>query len=109
MTMGETVNFYGSLVCLAGCVGFIGVYSVMPLLTDRVPWWKYRIGRMLVTKATALAGLMLITIVNYAFHADLEWIRVTRGVFATAVGVMMFYQTRLVYMLQKGYEGDNTE
>jgi len=42
-------------------------------------------------------------------HVDLEWIRVTRGIFATAVGTMMFYQTRLVYMLQKGYEGDNTE
>jgi hypothetical protein len=107
--MGETVNFYGSLVCLAGCVSFIGVYSVMPLLTDRVPWWRYRIGRMLVTKAASIAGLMLIIVVTYAFHINLEWIRMIRGVFAAVVGVMMFYQTRLVYMLQKGYEGDNAE
>ncbi len=105
--MGETINFYGSLVCLAGCVTFIAVYSVMPFITNRIPWWKYQIGRMLVTKAAAIAGLMLIIVITYAFHVDLEWIRLVRGVFAAVVGVMMFYQAGIVYRLQKGHEGDN--
>lgn len=107
MSMGETVNFYGSLVALAGCVTFIGVYSVMPFLTNRVPWWRYQIGRMMVTKAASIAGLMLIIVVTYAFHVDREWVRLVRGVFAVVIGVMMFYQTWIVYRLQKGYEGDN--
>jgi hypothetical protein len=107
--MGETVNFYGSLFCFLGCVTFIAVYSVMPFITNRTPWWKYQIGRMMVTKATAIAGLMLIIIVTYAFGVNVEWIRLIRGVFAAVVGVMMFLQSRIVYRLQKGYEGDNTE
>ena len=53
MTMGETVNFWGSLVALVGCVVFIGVYSVMPFLTGRSRWWHSLIGRMLVAKAAA--------------------------------------------------------
>lgn len=106
--MGETINFYGSLFCLMGCLTFIGVYSVMPFITNRIPWWKYQIGRMLVIKAAAISGLMLIIVVTYAFHIDLEWIRTIRGAFAALVGVMMFLQGRIVYRLQKGYEGDNT-
>jgi hypothetical protein len=107
MSMGETINFYGSLLCLTGCLTFIAVYTIMPFITNRIPWWKYQIGRMMITKAAAIAGLMLIIVITYAFGVNVEWIRLIRGVFAAVVGVMMFYQARIVYRLQKGYEGDN--
>lgn len=98
--MGETVNFYGSLVCLTGCLLFLAVYTVMPFVTGRERWWASHIGRMLVTKAVALAGLMLIVVLLYLFDLDLEWVRAVRGVFAALVGVMMMYQTWLVFRLQ---------
>ena len=104
MTMGETVNFYGSLVCLAGCVMFIAVYTVMPFITGRERWWASHIGRLLVTKATALAGLMLIVILVYLLDLNLEWVRAVRGVFAGLVGAMMMYQTWLVFRFQKDKE-----
>src|ERR1044072_447818 len=104
MTMGETINFYGSVVCLAGCLLFLGVFSVMPFVTGRVPWWSSQIGRMMVTKAIALAGLMLITVVTYLADPDLEWVRSVRGVFALVIGTMMMYQTRLVIKIQRGRE-----
>lgn len=101
MNMGETINFYGSLLCLAGCLMFVGVYTVMAYVTGRIPWWRSRIGRMLVTKALAIAGLMLIIIVFYLFEVDATWIRTIRGVFAGLVGTVMFYQAWLVYRLQR--------
>lgn len=102
--MGETVNFYGSLVCLTGCVLFIAVYTVMPFVTGRERWWSNYIGRMLVTKAVALGGLMLIVVLLYLFDLDLEWVRAVRGVFAALVGVMMMYQTWLVFRFHRGKE-----
>lgn len=104
MSVGETVNFYGSLVCLTGCVLFIAVYTVMPFITGRERWWASHIGRLLVTKASALAGLMLIVILLYLFDLDLEWVRAVRGAFATLVGVMMMYQTWLVFRFQNSKE-----
>lgn len=98
MTMGETINFYGSIAALLGCVVFIGLYSGM------APWWKGHVGRMLVTTAAAIAGLMLITIVFYVFDLEQEWIRVARGCLAFVIGTMMFYQAYLVYALQKERE-----
>lgn len=100
------INFYGSLMCLTGCLLFLGVYSAMPFITGRTPWWRNKIGRMMVTKAAAIAGLMLITIVMYLADLDPDWVRSVRGVFAAVVGVMMVYQTRLVYNLQRGREED---
>jgi hypothetical protein len=99
--MGEELNFYGSLFCLTGCVLFIAAYTVMPLVTGRERWWASHIGRMLVTKATALAGLMLIVVLLYLFDLDLEWVRAVRGVFAALIGAMMMYQTGLVVRLQR--------
>lgn len=86
---------------------FIAVYTAMPFLTNRTGWWRYHIGRMMVTKAFAIAGLMVISMVFYLTDIKLEWIQVARGVFAAVVGMMMVYQTVLVYRLQKGHEGDN--
>lgn len=102
--MGETVNFWGSLVALVGCVVFIGVYSVMPFLTGRSRWWHSLIGRMLVAKAAAIAGLMLIVIAMYVCDIQVEWVRATRGVFSALVGVMMAYQGYLVYKIQSKRE-----
>lgn len=104
--MGETVNFYGSVVCLTGCVLFVAVYTIMGWVTGRIPWWRSRIGRMMVTKAIALSGLMAIVIAFYLFSIDAEWIRTIRGIFASLVGVMMFYQSWLVYRLQRFPEDD---
>jgi hypothetical protein len=103
--MGETINFYGSLFCFTGCAAFIGVYTAMAFITGRVPWWKSHIGRMMVTKAAAIAGLMLIVIVLYLSDIDLEWVRSFRGIFAAVVGVMMFYQAVIVYRLQRVRDG----
>jgi len=99
--MGEDLNFYGSLFCLAGCLLFIVAYTVTPFVTGRQRWWASHIGRMLVTTATAIAGLMLIVVLLYLFDLDLEWVRAVRGVFAALVGVMMMYQTGLVVRLQR--------
>jgi hypothetical protein len=96
--MGETLNFYGSILALIGCVSFIGLYSGM------APWWKGHVGRMLVTKAAAIGGLMAITVAFYAFDLDQEWIRVARGCLSFVIAAMMFYQTYLVYALQKERE-----
>lgn len=104
--MGETINFYGSLLALAGCLAFVGVYTVMPYLTGRKRWWYSRIGRMFVTKALALAGLMAIVILFYVTNIDAEWIRGVRGVFSGVIGVMMFYQTRLVIKIQNEREDE---
>lgn len=106
--MGEKINFYGSVLCLSACVLFIAVYSVMPFVTGRRRWWSSRIGRMMVTKALALAGLMLIVVVFYLTDADAEWIRGIRGVFAAVIAVMMTYQSWLVYRLMTQKEDQRT-
>jgi hypothetical protein len=105
VTVGERINFYGSLACLTACLLFVLVYTVVPLLTGRMRWWSSHIGRMLVTKALALAGLMVITVVMYVFDVEVEWIRSVRGVFAAVVAVMMVYQSWLVYRIQTQKEG----
>ena len=104
--MGEVINYYGSLLCLTACLGFIAVYTVMPFVTGRERWWSHHLGRMMITKASALAGLMLIVVVYYLTDIDPEWIRVARGILAGVVGLMMFYQSWLVYRLQRR-QGDN--
>lgn len=101
MTVGEEINFWGSLVCLLGCLAFVVIYTAMAFLTGRKRWWHDQVGRMLVTKAIALAGLMLLVVVYYAFHLDAEWIRGIRGVFSAVIGVMMALQTVLVYRYQR--------
>lgn len=98
--MGERINFYGSVFCLAACLLFVGVYTVMPFVTGRERWWSSVLGRMLVTKALALAGLMSIVVALYLFHLDLEWVRSARGIFASIVAVMMVYQSWMVYRIQ---------
>lgn len=102
--MGERLNLYGSLFCLAACLLFIGVYTAMPFVTGRERWWSSHIGRLLVTKAAALAGLMAIVVVAYLSDTDLEWVRSVRGVFAAVIGVMMVYQSRLVIRIQRQKE-----
>lgn len=105
--MGETINFYGSLAALVGCLLFIAVYTVMPFLTRRQGWWRSRIGRLLVTKAAALSGLMLIVIVYYVTDVNQEWIRAVRGVFAAVIGAMMMYQGWLVFRTMRSDGGDD--
>jgi uncharacterized membrane protein len=64
------------------------------------------VGRLMVTKAAAIAGLMFIPVAAYSWDLDMEWIRSVRGVFAAVVGIMMFYQSGLVYRLQRTREPD---
>lgn len=100
MTVGEEINFWGSLLCLLGCVAFVSHYTFLAYRTGRVRWWHDPVGKMMVTKAVSIAGLMLLVIVFYLFNVDAEWIRGIRGVFAAMIGVMMGYQTYLVHRLQ---------
>lgn len=105
MTVGEEINFFGSLACLAACLAFVGMYTVMGYVTHRRRWWHDEVGRMMVTKALAIAGLMGIVVVFYTLDLDAEWIRGVRGVFSGVVAVMMAYQTYLVYRLQRRGSG----
>jgi hypothetical protein len=102
MTMGETINFYGSLLALTGCILFIVIYTAMPFLTHRERWWNSKVGRMMVTKAIAIAGLMLIPVTFYLLRYDMEWTRSVRGVLSALIGIMMVYQSWLVYRTQRG-------
>lgn len=104
MAVADAVNFWGSVVCAAGAMLFVGVYSVMPFVTGRVPWWRVKIGRMMVTTAVSLLLLMLISIIFYLANLDIAWVRGVRGVLAAVVGVMMSYQAWLVYKLQSRRE-----
>jgi peptidoglycan biosynthesis protein MviN/MurJ (putative lipid II flippase) len=106
MTMGEKINFWGSLAALAGCLLFIAVYTVMPFVTRRQRWWSSRIGRLLITKAVALSGLMFIVVIYYVAEIDQEWIRAVRGIFAAVIGVMMLYQGWLVFRTMQSGGGD---
>jgi hypothetical protein len=105
MTVGEEINFWGSLLCLLGCMAFVGYYTFLAFRTGRMRWWHDRVGKMMVTKALAIAGLMLLTVAFYLFNIDAEWIRGIRGVFSAVVGAMMCYQTYLVHQLQTGDGG----
>lgn len=104
MSVGELLNFYGSVFCLVSCLLFVIVYTAMPVLTGRTRWWSSRVGRLLVTKAASIAGLMAIVVVTYLSDADLEWVRSVRGVFAAVIGVMMVYQCTLVVRLHREKE-----
>jgi len=107
MRWGDVLNLYGSLLAFTGCVAFVVVYTVMAFVTGRERWWSSHVGRMMVTKALAIAGLMAIALAFYWLDLDTYLIRQVRGVFAGVVGVMMIYQTVLVYRLQKREDDDS--
>lgn len=90
MTAGETVNLWGSTAALAGCLAFVAVYSLL------ARWWRDRVGRLLVTKALAVAAFMAISICVTVLRSDIEALRVVRGVLAALFGALMFYQAWLV-------------
>lgn len=90
MTGGETVNLWGSVIALAGCLSFITVYSLL------ARWWRDPIGRLLVTKAVAIAAFMAISIAATAFGADVAVLRTVRGILAALFGMLMLYQAWLV-------------
>ena len=90
MTAGETVNTWGSVLALAGCLAFVGFYSLL------VRWWRSAVGRLLVTKAAAIALFMAISLCSTVLRADLEVLRTVRGVLAALFGSLMLYQAWLV-------------
>lgn len=94
MTGGAAVNLWGSVIALTGCVAFVTVYSLL------ARWWRDPIGRLLVTKAVAIAAFMAISITATAFGADVEVLRVVRGVLAALFGTLMLYQAGLVARTQ---------
>jgi uncharacterized membrane protein len=90
MTPGETVNLWGSVIALVGCLSFVAVYTVL------ARWWRTRVGRLLVIKALAIAAFMAISICVTLLRTDIEILRVVRGVLAALFGVLMLYQAWLV-------------
>jgi hypothetical protein len=103
MTTGESVNLWGSVLAFVGCAAFVAVYSLL------ARWWRDPIGRLLVTKAVAIACFMAITICVTGFGADAEVTRVVRGILAALFGALMVYQACLVAHTQiKGARRDHT-
>lgn len=94
MTTGETVNLWGSVIALAGCLSFVAVYTLL------ARWWRDPVGRLLVIKALAIALFMAISICVTAFRADVEILRVVRGSLAALFGALMLYQAGLVARTQ---------
>lgn len=94
MTNGQTVNLCGSVLALAGSLSFVLVYSLF------APWWRSRIGRLLVIKALFIAAFMTVSILAYAISpgtgTHITPLLLTRGLLAAAYGVLMTYQAWLV-------------
>lgn len=90
MTGGEAVNLGGSVIALTGCLAFVAVYSLL------ARWWRDPIGRLLVTKAVAIALFMAISVAATAFSADVGILRFVRGSLAALFGALMLYQAWLV-------------
>ncbi|MFD8226856.1 hypothetical protein ACFV16_22090 [Streptomyces massasporeus] len=104
MTSGETVNLWGSVVALVGCLSFVAVYSLL------ARWWRDIVGRLLVIKALAIACFMAISICVTAFGADVELLRTLRGALAGLFGALMLYQAGLVARTQiKGARRGDTD
>ena len=94
MTSGEAMNLWGSVIALVGCLAFVAVYSLL------ARWWRDPVGRLLVIKARAIAGFMAISISVTVLGADVEVLRVVRGVLAALFGTLMLYQAGLVARTQ---------
>lgn len=96
MTTGQTVNLFGSIAALAGSLGFILVYSLL------APWWRNHVGRLLVFKALAISGFMIVSILSYVVEPEngLGPLLLVRGILAAGFGVMMAYQAWLVRRTQ---------
>ena len=104
MTTGETVNLWGSVIALVGCLAFVAVYTLL------ARWWRDIVGRLLVIKALAIALFMAISICVTAFGADVEILRIVRGSLAALFGALMLYQAGLVARTQiKGARRGNTD
>jgi len=94
MTAGEAVNLWGSTVALVGSLTFVTAYTLV------ARWWRGPVGRLLVTKALAIAAFMVISILVTALSADPEALRILRGVLAGLFGALMLYQAGLVIRTQ---------
>jgi hypothetical protein len=94
MTAGQTVNLCGSIAALSGSLAFVLVYSVF------APWWRSRVGRLLVFKALAIAAFMTVSVLSYAVdpknRAVMGVLLLVRGVLAAGFGAAMTYQAWLV-------------
>ncbi|MBR7839817.1 hypothetical protein KDL01_41645, partial [Actinospica durhamensis] len=89
MTTGQAVNLWGSVIALGGCLAFVAVYSLL------ARWWHGTVGRLLVTKAMAVAAFMAISICVTLLRSDVEILRTVRGILAALFGALMFYQAWL--------------
>lgn len=104
MTLGETVNLWGSTTALVGCLSFVTVYTLL------ARWWRDPVGRLLVIKALAIAAFMAISISVTVINADVEVLRIVRGILAALFGVLMLYQAWLVgYTQIKGAHRGHTD
>lgn len=94
MTAGQMVNLCGSIFALSGSLAFVLVYSLF------APWWRNRIGRLLVMKATFISGFMVVSILGYVTDPEtgrrVSVLLLVRGALAGAYGALMAYQAWFV-------------
>ena len=98
MTAGQAVNLVGSIAALAGSLAFVLVYTVF------APWWRNRIGRLLVVKALFMSAFMVVSITAYVLDSGngdrLGPLLLTRGLLAAGYGLVMAYQAWIVSYTQ---------
>lgn len=98
MTAGQTVNLCGSILALAGSLAFVLVYALFG------PWRRSRVGRLLVMKALFISAFMSVSVVTYVVDPGtglhISVLLLTRGLLATAYGLLMAYQAWLVSYTQ---------
>lgn len=94
MSISEWVNYGASIFTTISGLAFMSAYH----MTAR--WYTSPIGRMMMAYAASVTGLAMISTVFYAFHVNVEWIRVVRGALLFMVGTVMWYQTIIVVRVQ---------
>lgn len=87
----------GGFTATAGSVMLI-VYSLS------TKWWRSHTGRMLVSYAVAETGMSAIFAAAVALHINPVWFRVVWVGLQATVGLVLWYQTAMIVILNRTQE-----